>query len=103
MSKTLHRLTHGEGRASDADYLVKIADNIPAVGRLRVRRSLLVAGAKFCRKVQDELSAKAPPMRRAARRNCRSAERNNWPPRSLICHVNRVTAESSRRRSKRSR
>jgi NADH-quinone oxidoreductase subunit F len=29
MSKALHRLTHGEGRASDADYLVKIADNIP--------------------------------------------------------------------------
>ena len=29
MNKTLHRLTHGEGRAQDADYLVKIADNIP--------------------------------------------------------------------------
>jgi NADH-quinone oxidoreductase subunit F len=29
MSKALHRLTHGDGRASDADYLVKIADNIP--------------------------------------------------------------------------
>ncbi len=29
MSKALHRLTHGEGRRSDADYLVKIADNIP--------------------------------------------------------------------------
>lgn len=29
MSKALHRLTQGEGRASDADYLVKIADNIP--------------------------------------------------------------------------
>jgi len=29
MSKTLHRLTHGGGRATDADYLVKIADNIP--------------------------------------------------------------------------
>src|SRR5712671_54493 len=29
MAKTLHRLTHGEGRAQDADYLVKIADNIP--------------------------------------------------------------------------
>jgi NADH-quinone oxidoreductase subunit F len=29
MSKALHRLTHGEGRAADADYLVKIADNIP--------------------------------------------------------------------------
>ena len=29
MSKTLHRLTHSGGRAGDADYLVKIADNIP--------------------------------------------------------------------------
>jgi len=29
MSKTLHRMTHGGGRASDADYLGKIADNIP--------------------------------------------------------------------------
>ena len=29
MSKALHRLTHGEGRRQDADYLVKIADNIP--------------------------------------------------------------------------
>ncbi len=29
MSKALHRLTHGEGRKQDADYLVRIADNIP--------------------------------------------------------------------------
>jgi NADH-quinone oxidoreductase subunit F len=29
MSKALHRLTHGEGRKSDADYLIGIADNIP--------------------------------------------------------------------------
>jgi len=29
MNKTLHRLTHGEGRKQDAEYLVKIADNIP--------------------------------------------------------------------------
>jgi NADH-quinone oxidoreductase subunit F len=29
MSKALHRLTHGEGRAGDADYLARIADNIP--------------------------------------------------------------------------
>jgi NADH-quinone oxidoreductase subunit F len=29
MAKALHRLTHGEGRKIDADYLVKIADNIP--------------------------------------------------------------------------
>jgi NADH-quinone oxidoreductase subunit F len=29
MAKALHRLTHGEGRPADADYLTKIADNIP--------------------------------------------------------------------------
>ena len=29
MAKALRRLTHGEGRAQDADYLIKIADNIP--------------------------------------------------------------------------
>ena len=29
MSKALHRLTHGEGRKQDADYLIRIADNIP--------------------------------------------------------------------------
>src|ERR1022692_2802734 len=29
MAKALHRLAHGEGRASDADYLVRIADNVP--------------------------------------------------------------------------
>jgi NADH-quinone oxidoreductase subunit F len=29
MSKALHRLTHGQGRSQDADYLIKIADNIP--------------------------------------------------------------------------
>ncbi len=29
MSKALHRLTHGQGRRQDAEYLAKIADNIP--------------------------------------------------------------------------
>jgi NADH-quinone oxidoreductase subunit F len=29
MAKALHRLTHGQGRRIDADYLLKIADNIP--------------------------------------------------------------------------
>src|SRR5437588_9434429 len=29
MAKALHRLAHGQGRKQDADYLVKIADNIP--------------------------------------------------------------------------
>ncbi len=29
MAKALHRMTHGEGRKADAEYLVRIADNIP--------------------------------------------------------------------------
>jgi len=29
MAKALNRLTHGQGRKQDADYLVRIADNIP--------------------------------------------------------------------------
>ena len=29
MSKALNRLAHGQGRAGDADYLLRIADNIP--------------------------------------------------------------------------
>jgi NADH-quinone oxidoreductase subunit F len=29
MSKALHRMTHGQGRKQDAEYLLKIADNIP--------------------------------------------------------------------------
>src|SRR5438477_4072960 len=29
MAKALHRLTHGHGRKEDADYLTRIADNIP--------------------------------------------------------------------------
>jgi NADH-quinone oxidoreductase subunit F len=29
MAKALHRLARGEGRKSDADYLIRIADNIP--------------------------------------------------------------------------
>jgi NADH-quinone oxidoreductase subunit F len=29
MAKALHRLTHGQGRKNDADYLLRIADNIP--------------------------------------------------------------------------
>jgi NADH-quinone oxidoreductase subunit F len=29
MAKALHRLTHGQGRKTDAEYLVRIADNIP--------------------------------------------------------------------------
>jgi hypothetical protein len=50
MSKALHRLTHGDGRKQDADYLVKIADNIPGGKHdLRVRRSLLPGRCKVFR------------------------------------------------------
>ena len=53
MSKALHRLTHGEGRASGCGLSGE--DRRQHSRRphdLRVRRSLLVAGAKFCREVQ---------------------------------------------------
>ena len=61
MSKALHRLTHGEGRAADADYLVKIADNIPG-GRLRFARIPGEACSwpvqSFVAKFKDEFVAK---------------------------------------------
>jgi NADH-quinone oxidoreductase subunit F len=59
MSKALHRLTHGEGRKQDADYLLKIADNIPG------GRTICAFGEacswpvqSFVRKFKDEFEAK---------------------------------------------
>ncbi len=69
MSKALHRLTHGEGRKTDADYLVKIADNIPG------GRTICAFGEacswpvqSFVAKFKDEFVAKgaADEARRAA-------------------------------------
>jgi len=69
MSKALHRLTHGEGRPEDADYLLKIADNIPG------GRTICAFGEacswpvqSFVRKFKDEFEArgKADAARRAA-------------------------------------
>jgi NADH-quinone oxidoreductase subunit F len=69
MSKALHRLTHGEGRKQDADYLVKIADNIPG------GRTICAFGEacswpvqSFVAKFKDEFVAKgaADEARRAA-------------------------------------
>ncbi len=69
MSKALHRLTHGEGRKQDADYLVKIADNIPG------GRTICAFGEacswpvqSFVAKFKDEFVAKgeADEKRRAA-------------------------------------
>ncbi len=70
MSKTLNRLTHGGGRKQDADYLVKIADNIPG-GRtdLRVWRGVLMWPVQsFVTKFKDEFVARgeADEAKRAA-------------------------------------
>jgi NADH-quinone oxidoreductase subunit F len=60
MSKTLHRLTHGEGRKQDADYLREDrGQHSRRSHHLRVWRSVLVAGAKLSsRKFKDEFVAK---------------------------------------------
>ncbi|MGZ8937884.1 MAG: NADH-quinone oxidoreductase subunit NuoF [Limisphaerales bacterium] len=59
MSKALHRLTHGQGRKQDADYLLRIADNIPG------GRTICAFGEacswpvqSFVRKFKDEFEAK---------------------------------------------
>jgi NADH-quinone oxidoreductase subunit F len=59
MAKALHRLTHGEGRKADADYLVRIADNIPG------GRTICAFGEacswpvqSFVRKFKDEFIAR---------------------------------------------
>ena len=77
MSKALHRLTHGEGRASDADYLVKIADNIPG------GRTICAFGEacswpvqSFVAKFKDEFVAKgAADEARRAKENAEPAEK----------------------------
>lgn len=59
MNKVLHRLSHGEGRKQDADYLLRIADNIPG------GRTICAFGEacswpvqSFVRKFKDEFEAK---------------------------------------------
>ena len=75
MSKALHRLTHGEGRAQDADYLIKIADNIPG------GRTICAFGEacswpvqSFVAKFKDEFVAKgAADEERRGKKNAASA------------------------------
>ena len=59
MSKALHRMTHGQGRKEDAEYLLRIADNIPG------GRTICAFGEacswpvqSFVRKFKDEFEAK---------------------------------------------
>ena len=72
MSKALKRMSHGEGRATDADYLVRIADNIPG------GRTICAFGEacswpvqSFVAKFKDEFVARgaADEARRAAAAN----------------------------------
>jgi len=74
----LHRLTHGQGRKQDADYLVRIADNIPG------GRTICAFGEacswpvqSFVGKFKDEFVAKG-----AADEERRAARGNNFEPAS---------------------
>src|SRR5437868_3287821 len=75
MSKTLHRMANGRGRATDADYLVKIADNIPG------GRTICAFGEacswpvqSFVRKFKDEFEAKGAEAEARASRGAVSAD-----------------------------
>lgn len=78
MAKALHRLTHGEGRKQDADYLVRIADNIPG------GRTICAFGEacswpvqSFVGKFKEEFAAKgAADEERAAQAPKRAAQKN---------------------------
>ncbi|MGH7967698.1 MAG: NADH-ubiquinone oxidoreductase-F iron-sulfur binding region domain-containing protein, partial [Limisphaerales bacterium] len=83
MSKALHRLTHGQGRASDAEYLAKIADNIPG------GRTICAFGEacswpvqSFIGKFKDEFVARGAADE--ARRAATTAERPIAQPQSVI-------------------
>jgi NADH-quinone oxidoreductase subunit F len=76
MAKALHRLTHGEGRKQDAEYVVKIADNIPG------GRTICAFGEacswpvqSFVAKFKDEFVAKgAADEERRAKEDVQSAK-----------------------------
>jgi NADH-quinone oxidoreductase subunit F len=78
MSKALHRLTNGQGRKQDADYLVRIADNIPG------GRTICAFGEacswpvqSFVGKFKDEFVAKG-----VADEERRAAKEKNFEPMS---------------------
>ena len=90
MSKTLHRLTHGEGRKSDADYLAKIADNIPG------GRTICAFGEacswpvqSFVAKFKDEFVAKGAADEERRAKEAAPANEKNWPPRTTDFDVHR--------------
>ncbi len=58
MSKALHRMTHGEGRKADADYLVKIASNIQGRTICAFGEACAWPVLSFVSKFRDEFEAK---------------------------------------------
>ena len=86
MSKALHRLTHGQGRKTDAEYLVRIADNIPG------GRTICAFGEacswpvqSFIAKFKDEFVARgtADEERRVAAAEAANVDAEPVPARSL--------------------
>ena len=68
MAKALHRLTHGEGRRQDADYLTKIATNIQGRTICAFGEACAWPVLSFVNKFKDEFEAKgaADEAKRAA-------------------------------------
>jgi NADH-quinone oxidoreductase subunit F len=59
MKKALHRMTHGEGRAEDADYLKHIAQNIQGRTICAFGEACAWPVLSFVEKFRDEFEAKA--------------------------------------------
>jgi NADH-quinone oxidoreductase subunit F len=58
MAKALHRLTHGEGRKQDADYLLHIAQNIQGRTICAFGEACAWPVLSFVKKFKDEFEAK---------------------------------------------
>ena len=71
MAKALHRLTHGQGRKQDADYLVKIATNIQGRTICAFGEACAWPVLSFVNKFRDEFEA------RGAADEARQAKPNN--------------------------
>ena len=59
MDKALHRMTHGEGRAEDAEYLLNIAQNIQGRTICAFGEACAWPVLSFVNKFREEFEAKA--------------------------------------------
>ncbi len=58
MSKALHRMTHGEGRKADADYLLHIAQNIQGRTICAFGEAAAWPVLSYVKKFKDDFEAK---------------------------------------------